>query len=557
MLSMLVVSMGTLNSAAVAQCRGGRSNDTDRDGVCNDVDNCPQHVNPDQADCDRDGLGDVCEVALCSPGDYWCADCNADDIPDGCGVPTRCDIVENGLLFRDDDSRGDQFGGNLIIQDDVMVVGAHLDSCGSTWYCGSVYVFKFDRLSKQGWIRQARLIASDPRPRAHFGSSLAISGDRLVVGARLHPCNDGINCGAAYVFRFNGLEWLFEARLMASDAKYADIFGSSVAISGSWIMVGAPSRVERGVSGAGAVYIFRRSGSAWTQTAKLTDAAAGMSERFGASVAIDGDLAVIGTPGERCDDGAACGEVFVYRLNGAAWELEDRLADPSPAGHAEFGKTLAVDDDTILVGSPYYPCADGSKCGAAHIFGLKRNRWRLEAALMSPNQEADPRFGWDLTLSGNQALIGSVGEVCESGIASCGSAYLFERRDSQWNLIQRLTASDSIQSDGLGAAVALKPGFAALGASFGDCPVWSSCGSVYLYDLSREDCNCNGLADVCDATRGLSAVDDFPSFPDCLTGPLESQPGREIRICCELTDVDRDHDVDLRDVATYMRRLTP
>src|SRR5262249_53881388 len=158
---------------------------------------------------------------------------------------------------------------------------------------GSAYVFV---RSGNVWTEQAKLLASDGQPNDHFGNSVAISGDTVVVGA--HNDNTMYTAvGSAYVFVRSGNVWTEQAKLFAADGAAYDHFGFSVAISGDTAVAGAPYDDDVG-DGAGSVYVFVRSGNAWTQQAKLLDSSNGLPfDNLGYSLAIRADTIAVGVPG--------------------------------------------------------------------------------------------------------------------------------------------------------------------------------------------------------------------------------------------------------------------
>jgi hypothetical protein len=199
---------------------------------------------------------------------------------------------------------GDNFGSDVDVSGNVAIVGG--------FWADAAYIY---RRIDSDWVEEAVLIIEDSRPADLFGKSVAIRGDVAVVGA---PGDDenGVLAGAAYVFRFHAASstWVQEAKLLASDGALTDFFGSSVAISGEKVAIGAP--LEGDV--AGAVYVFRYDGSTWIEEVKLiAEPPATTPGVLGASVAIDGDVVIAGALG---DDSPAqnAGSAYVFRFNGSA-----------------------------------------------------------------------------------------------------------------------------------------------------------------------------------------------------------------------------------------------
>jgi hypothetical protein len=188
-----------------------------------------------------------------------------------------------------------------------VVVGATGDDTPAGADAGSAYVYvRFGTT----WIRQAKLTASDGAADDAFGSSVALNGNTAVVGAQFgySPSSLRLKSGAAYVFVRSGTTWTQQAKLKPSDVRSRDGFGFSTAVIGDIAMVGAPFQ---GGDDIGSVYVFVRSGSTWTQQAKLIAAAGSGDYNFGISVAMTGDAAVVGSDND-AEAGAQPGSAYVY-----------------------------------------------------------------------------------------------------------------------------------------------------------------------------------------------------------------------------------------------------
>jgi hypothetical protein len=154
---------------------------------------------------------------------------------------------------------------------------------------GSAYVF---RNTGGGWVEEAKLTASDAEGAALFGWSVAVAGNTVAVGA-LYDDAEAVDSGSAYVFYHDGRRWLEEAKLTASDAAADDEFGASVSVAGDTIVIGAPANDGAGPN-AGSAYLFRYDGVGWVEDARLTASDAAANDEFGASVAVGGDTTVVG-----------------------------------------------------------------------------------------------------------------------------------------------------------------------------------------------------------------------------------------------------------------------
>ncbi|MDP7032835.1 MAG: FG-GAP repeat protein, partial [Gemmatimonadota bacterium] len=177
-------------------------------------------------------------------------------------MPDSCDLGEAKLLAADG-AASDYFGFSVSISGDTAVIGAAWDDDNGS-YSGSAYIFRFD--GKQ-WIQEAKLLAADGAADDHFGFSVSISGDTAVIGA-YYDDDNGTASGSAYIFHFDGTQWIQEAKLLAADGDEGDWFGSSVSISGDTAVIGARSDDDNG-SYSGSAYIFHFDGTQWIQEAKL------------------------------------------------------------------------------------------------------------------------------------------------------------------------------------------------------------------------------------------------------------------------------------------------
>ena len=198
------------------------------------------------------------------------------------------------------------------------------------------------------------LLAADGLAFDEFGTAVAISGEVLVVGAPRHDQN-GSSAGAAYVYRFdvNGSgTWAQEAKLLPADVQAGDRFGLSVAVDGNVIVVGSYRDDDNG-NNSGAAYVFRYEGSRWLEESKLLASDGASADYFGYSVAIDGNVAVAGAYRDD-DNGSRSGSAYVFRFNddSGGWLQEAKLIASDGTAFDEFGRVVAVTADRILTGAP-------------------------------------------------------------------------------------------------------------------------------------------------------------------------------------------------------------
>ena len=281
---------------------------------------------------------------------------------------TKNGWAREAKLTASDGLPGDRFGVSVAVSGDTLVVGA--DSDFSTFPDqGSAYVFT--RVGKK-WIEQAKLISSEPHVQALFGESVAIDGDIVVVGAfQDSVVRDNVvygDQGAAYVFVRSGTSWTQEARLTPSDGGFRDFFGVSVAVHGNTAVVGAyHSNVGQNVE-QGAAYVYTRSGTIWVEEAKLTALAGGPEANFGISVAIQGDTVAVGAWLEDVGGTTNQGAVYMFARSGTTWTEQLTLTASDAAAWDTFGRSVAIDGDTLVVGSPQAKVDGDIPEGAAYVF---------------------------------------------------------------------------------------------------------------------------------------------------------------------------------------------
>jgi hypothetical protein len=338
-----------------------------------------------------------------------------------------------------DSVANDEFGYSVAISGTTAVVGAWFHA----GYTGRAYVFEN---TGGAWRQVAPLLGSDTVAGDWFGSSVAVSGTTIVVGAWLAD-NEA---GRAYVFTQTGGAWRQTAELKGSDTVANDGFGDSVAISGRTIVVGSSGHANF----AGRAYVFENSGGAWRQTAELKGSDTGGKGGFGDSVAISGTTIVVGA--DDYADGA--GRAYVFENSGGAWrqtaELKgsDTVAN-DPSGDS-FGDSVAISGTTIVVGADLKDYG----AGRAYVFENSGGAWRQTAELTGSYTAGLGMFGDSVAISGITVIVGSC--VAMPG----GAAYVFTQTGGVWRQVAELENSDMVVADLFGDSVAISGRTAIVGA---------------------------------------------------------------------------------------------
>ncbi len=321
--------------------------------------------------------------------------------------------TEDAKLVASDGAPDAFLGNSVAVSGDTVVVGADHDD-DADYDAGAAYVFV---RAESSWSEQAKLTASDPSRRVFFGRSVAVSGDTAVIGAP----NLRKSSGAAYVFVRTGSTWSEQAKLVASDAASRDHFGISVAVSGDTVVVGAYGDDDGGTD-SGSAYVFVRSGTIWSEQDKLVASDAAPDDRFGSSVAASGDTAVVGA--YRDDDaGTNSGSAYVFVRSGTMWSEQAKLLGSDAALGDSFGFSVAVSGDTAVVGALGDDDA-GSSSGSAYVFVRNGMMWSEQAKLVASDAALDDKFGSSVAVSVDTAVVGAYSDD-DAGTDS-GSAYVFE-----------------------------------------------------------------------------------------------------------------------------------
>lgn len=348
-----------------------------------------------------------------------------------------------------------------------------------------------------------------------FGWAVDMEGFYAVAGA---PVRNGQGYGAAYVFEKSGSTWYHVATLTPSDSSHGDRFGESIAISGDYVIVGAPTSPS--VGGAGAAYIFEKPITGWATTnlenAKLTAWDAQATDYFGTSVDVDITTAVVGSPGDKNDFGSySSGAAYVFVRESGSWNDKSKLiaSDRDPLVADTLGTAVAVSFDYVIAGNPYDD-DNGEDAGAAYIFE-KPGSWPYHTALTetakvtAAGQGASESdwFGSAVAIEYGTAVVGSPND--DEYPNRYGSVHVFERIGGYWTIVPvaRLIARNPVVDASLGCSVAISGEWIAAGAYYDHGNV-NRAGAAYFYKKPLTGWRNAVETDVVAASDG-SAYDAF------------------------------------------------
>jgi len=369
-------------------------------------------------------------------------------------VATALPTAEQAVLGAGDPGPRDSFGNSVSMSGDTVLVGAD-HRAQSLDGVGSVYVWVRDGIT---WTQQAKLSPLDGAFGDAFGWSVSVWGDTALIGARRDD-DAGDSSGSAYVFVRNGGIWTQQAKLTAFDADVLDGFGFAVALDGDTALVGSPGDDDAG-SVSGSAYVFTRNGSVWTPQAKLTALDAGLMDEFGFSVSLSGSTALIGA---RFDDhaGSGSGSAYVFTRTGSVWTQQEKLVASDAASGDAFGWSVAVSGDDAVVGAPFDGVSN-SDVGAAYVFTRSGTSWSEQTKLVASDASAFELYGFAVGILGDAALVGA--PVDNDSKDAPGSTYLYTRDGTVWTEHSKLVASNGENFQMYGNSISMSGDSAVIGA---------------------------------------------------------------------------------------------
>ena len=364
------------------------------------------------------------------------------------------------------------YGTSVAVSGDTALVGCGLQTVNGQSNAGAVYVY-----TRSGGVWSEQAVLTDPTAAAseYFGFSVALSGDVALIGATGKTVS-----GAAFVYTRSAGTWSQSAELTASDGVAADHFGYSVALSGDSALIGAYSKTVGGQRSAGAAYVFRGSGTSWSQEDELTDPTPAASDDFGFSVAISGDTALVGSWQTTVGVATLAGAAYIYTRSGTSWSAPEQLVASDVAANGRFGWSVAISGDTALIGA-WGTLVGGGNAGAAYFFVHSGTTWPQQAEVTDPTATTSDQFGWAVALEADTAVIGAMNETV--GAVRPGAAHVYGRTGTGWSPVAYLAPSDGASGDLYGSAVAVSGRTVVVGDPHKAVSGRTQAGAAYAYLL--------------------------------------------------------------------------
>jgi hypothetical protein len=384
---------------------------------------------------------------------------------------------------------GDSFGFSVAIYEDTAIIGAPNDEVGGLTAQGSAYIFQRNQDGADQWGQVKKLIASDGSQVDNFGNSVSIHGDTAIVAANSDSIGSNIFQGSAYIFERNQggpNNWGEVKKLTASDGAAIDLFGGSVAIYEDTVIVGVSGGNIGSNSNQGSAYVFERDQGGpnnWGQVKKLAASDGGPNENFGGSVAIYEDTIVVGAGSDRIESNFNQGSAYIFERNQGGpnnWGETRKLTASDGASGDSFGHA-AIYEDTIVVTAVFSDIGSNLNQGSAYIFERDQggpNNWGEVKKLTASDGAAFAAFGTGAAIYEDTVVIGAAGDLSQGDTAP-GSAYVFKRNHGgtdNWGEVNKLTPSDSAAVDLFGST-AIYANTAIVGAFNGD----GGRGSAYVF----------------------------------------------------------------------------
>lgn len=342
-----------------------------------------------------------------------------------------------------------------------------------------------------------KLLASDKSSFHSFGKSVAINKDIAVVGAY----RDGIEFkngkAGVYVFVRKHNKWTQQAKLSPKDRQSGDHFGESVAIDNSTIVVSA-RRNKEGEKYYGAVYVFIKSGDSWIQQTKLLAndrAVSKYNNGFGTSVAIDNDTIVVGAEGSSDDGKTENGAVYIFNREGNKWTQQAKLTANDKENNEMLGRSVGIDNGVIVVGTPQENSDGNTSNGAVYVFTGNGNTWTQQAKLLANDKGNYDYFGHFVAIEKNTIVISAFAKDKRNDRENSNneSVYVFTRNGEDWIQQAKLLPKNKPKDkpgkyNYFGSSIAIQGNIIVVGASLeGNDGNQSTGGALYVF--ARKDKN--------------------------------------------------------------------
>lgn len=373
---------------------------------------------------------------------------------------------------------------NMNIADAPMAMGTKSDTSRYLFQSGSkivisIFAFLFfcTPLSAAPETELLKLLPESMGIEPNFGRAVAMYGNWVMVGAHNADIRSG-DSGQVQAYYYNGTNWEKKLRLEGTDTGGYDYFGFSIAISGNYAVIGAPgAEIGEAVPeiGPGAAYVFHYEGANWHQTQKLVASDGADNDQFGSTVDINDNRLIVGAFQDD-DAGEQSGSAYVYHYEGDAWVQEQKLTATDAMAWDKFGTSVTIAGSNVLVGAPYDSLNDDeTTTGSAYFFHHNGTTWE-EVQKLSDNTVTNHSYiGHSVALLGNNAIVGGYGANTGPNFYGSGGAYIYQfdttdpnYPNGMYELKQKLHPSDGVRGERFGFSVDIISNYAIVGAPWSE-----------------------------------------------------------------------------------------
>ncbi|MBF0452593.1 MAG: hypothetical protein HQK75_17965 [Candidatus Magnetomorum sp.] len=334
---------------------------------------------------------------------------------------------------------------------------------------------EMDWISKQ--LVEQKFVPSDLLKGEMFGSSVAISDKYAVIGAK----NDDDKAGSIYIFEKVGTKWEMIQKFTNDSPTQNAYMGLSVATTGNFIFAGESCfDLDEEHKDLGAVHVYyRQSSGEWTKIQRVLPNPVENTHRFGTSMSVLDDTLIIGAYGETDESGKA----FIFQQDGNQWRQVQCLEPEEPIIKGRFGNAVNISSDFVIVGA----YLERDYLGGAYIFQKIDGSWQQTTKLLPPEEQKYSYFGYSVDINDTYAIVGAYGCKTSDDITNAGAVYIFKRGENAWEFLLKLTENDLGKSDKFGTSLDLENNVLMVGATKMDSSVVDS-GAVFFYRLENDTC---------------------------------------------------------------------
>jgi hypothetical protein len=287
-----------------------------------------------------------------------------------------------------------------------------------------------------------------------FGNSVSISGNYAIVGSDGDDVGANGEQGSAIIYQWNGTNWELMQKITDATGALGDRFGISVSISGNYAIVGAYLDDVGSNSDQGSVSFYQFNGTNWVLMQKIIDATGALGDRFGISVSISGNYAIVGAYEDDVGANTDQGSASIYQWNGTNWVLMNKITDATGAAGHQFGYSVSISGSYAIVGAYLDDVGANVFQGSALIYQWSGSNWVLMNKITDVAGATGDRFGYSVSISGNYAIVGAYLDD-DGGNFDQGSSSIYQRIGMGWQKLQYITDPGGNSIDLMGRSTAI------------------------------------------------------------------------------------------------------